>query len=681
MEAFELVLLLLAAVLLSSIIDQIVPRISSPLIQIGLGLLIALFSVSPVEIELDPNLFLVLFIAPLIFYETKELDKEGLIKNLGPIVSLAVGLVIASTLLVGFYIHWLIPTISLAAALALGGALAPTDAVAVASLSKETSIKPRQKSIIESESLLNDASGVVAFQFALAAIVTGSFSLADASISFVFTLVGGIVIGLAITYLVNFLVKKLRDLGLESTTFHVLIELFLPFIVYLVANAAGTSGIIAVVAAGLAVSITPRKLGPSISRLNIVSTSVWNVFAFALNGIVFVLLGYLLPQQMQTMWESGVTGNFVLVQEVLILSLVLYIIRFVWLYLMDTYEKWKEKRPLKTTKADLRSLLVGTLAGAKGAITLAVMMSLPLLVSTETGLEVFPNRDLLLFLASGVIIVTLLLATFIVPLLAPRKDSEIDSDDDINETIVEILHNVIEKLIADQTPENRIATQSVIKTYNDRISRIKEERDSEVEDNKELRIKALRWEQDFLLEMIENDELDYVEGYKLLNRLARTQNLITHRSDNSWVARNLMRHLLRYLKASIMHLKTLLPSEKVKEEQARELQQTQEAMEKAIKYVIKKLEEERESYQGAKENINAVIYEYQQFLTRVRNPRPSLSSLASGAQKANEITRLALNLELEEIQSMYEDERLSRAAAKRLRENVYLMQIDFEDSI
>ena len=677
MEAFELILLLLAAVLLSSIIDQIVPRVSSPLIQIGLGLLIALFAVSPIDIEIDPNLFLVLFIAPLIFYETKELNKEGLWKYRGSILSLAVGLVIASALLVGFYIHWLIPTVSLAAAFALGGALAPTDAVAVASLSKETSLEPRQKSIIESESLLNDASGVVAFQFALAAIVTGSFSFFDASISFVVNFAGGILIGLGITFLVNFAVRKIRDLGIESTTFHVLAELFLPFIAFMIANAAGTSAISAVVAAGLAVSITPRKLGPSISRLNIVSTSVWKVFAFALNGIVFVLLGALLPTQMQEMWESGATSNVLLVQEVLILSLVLYIIRFTWLYFMNVFERRKEHKR-KFTKNDMRMLLVDTLAGAKGAITLAVMMTLPYFLNTDTGLEVFPNRSQLLFLASGVIIVTLLLATFVVPLLAPKKNDDQDNEEEEHATIIEILHNVIEELTAQQTSDNRMITQSVIKTYSDRISRIKETHDSEVEQNKELRIKALRWEQNFILEMIDNNELDYMDGYQQLNRLARVQNLIRHRNDNTWVVRNFIRHFLRYIRSLIGHIKNLRPS---KDAEREHIETLHEAQERAMEYVIKNLEEERSNSEFSKQSINTLIYEYQQILNRIHNPRPSVSAIADKTQKTNELIRLALSLELEEIQSMYENERLTRSAAKRLRENVYLMQIDLEDSL
>ena len=208
LEALMLALLLLAAVLVSSVIDQLVPKISSPLIQILLGLGIALLASSQIKIELDDKLFLVLFIAPLLYDEAKNIDKASLWRNRKPVLSLAIGLVLATALVVGFAVHWLVPSISLFAAFALGAALGPTDAVAVASLSKETSISSRSKSILEGESLINDASGIVAFQFAIAAAVTGTFSLVDATADFLFSLFGGILMGIALGYLGNFLVDR-----------------------------------------------------------------------------------------------------------------------------------------------------------------------------------------------------------------------------------------------------------------------------------------------------------------------------------------------------------------------------------------------------------------------------------------------------------------------------------------
>ena len=210
MAMLVLALLLLAAVLVSSVIDQLVPKVSSPLIQIGLGLVIALFAPSQIRIGLDPDLFLVLFIAPLLYDEAKSVDKAALWRNRRPVLSLAIGLVVVTALVLGFAVHAVIPSITLASAFALGAALGPTDAVAVASLSKETNIPERQKSILEGESLINDASGIVSFQFALAAAVTGSFSLLDASVDFVVSFFGGILLGVVLGYVGNFLVRRVR---------------------------------------------------------------------------------------------------------------------------------------------------------------------------------------------------------------------------------------------------------------------------------------------------------------------------------------------------------------------------------------------------------------------------------------------------------------------------------------
>ena len=195
MEALTLGLLLLVAVLASSLIDQIIPRVSLPLIQIVIGLLIAVVAGGEVEVTLDPELFLVMFIAPLLYDEAKHADKQALWRERKPVLSLAIGLVVATTLVIGFLLNAFVPSIPLAAAFALGAALGPTDAVAVSSLSKQVDIPKRQASMLKGELLLNDASGIVSFQFAIAAVVTGSFSLVDAGVDFLVEFVGGLLLG------------------------------------------------------------------------------------------------------------------------------------------------------------------------------------------------------------------------------------------------------------------------------------------------------------------------------------------------------------------------------------------------------------------------------------------------------------------------------------------------------
>ncbi|MCL1797371.1 MAG: sodium:proton antiporter [Eggerthellaceae bacterium] len=677
MEAFELILLLLAAVLLSAVIDQLVPKISSPLIQIGLGLLIALFSVSPIEIHLDPELFIVLLIAPLLFYEAKKVNKTSLWKNKVPVLSLAIGLVFASALIIGFYVNWFIPSIPLAAALALGAGLGPTDAVAVASLSKAVNLSERQKAMLEGESLINDASGIVSFQFAIGAVITGSFVLFDASINFILSFFGGIAIGIILGIVINFISNKARAFGLDNTTFHVLLEVFMPFIIYLGAHAVGASGILAVVAAGLVIAISPKEVRPAVSRANIVSNSIWQVLTFALNGVVFVLLGAQLPTAMRTTWENSPITHNQLIVDILVIALMMLLARYLWILATEAVGIHKrEQRKLQTS--DFKDALVTTLAGPKGAFTLALMMTLPLTVTTAQGMMPFPQRSLLLFLASGVIILTLLLATFVVPALAPKKKAE-DPIEDENAITIDILRQVIESLTDQQTPETRIATQSVIRSYNARIKRLKNT--TELEEGttkKELRVQAFRWEEEFVQDLIEKEEVDSVVGYSLINRLIHAQNLIMHHSGSLWVARSLFQHPILMTRSALHLAKHVLTrTDSQHHEEARDLHK------RAVEHVICKLCKEMGNPATPTEDVSSLLQEYQRSLRRLRNVRPNVSvtSLTKAVANSNDIGRMGLNLELDLIQALHENERISHAMARKLRENVNLMQLDLDQSI
>ncbi|HIW75044.1 MULTISPECIES: cation:proton antiporter [Gordonibacter] len=685
MEALVLALLLLAAVLVSSVIDQLVPKISSPLIQIGLGLLIALLAPAQINITLDPELFLVLFIAPLLFDEAKNVDKGALWKNRWPVVSLAIGLVIVTALIIGVVVNKLEPSIELAAAIALGAALGPTDAVAVASLSRDTDIGARNKSILEGESLINDASGIVIFQFAIAAAAGTAFSLADAAADFAVSFFGGILVGLLLSWVGKAFVQRVRSWGLENTTFHVLFEVFTPFIVFLVADALGTSGILAVVAAGLVNIISPRAIGPSISRMNIVSSSVWRVLAFALNGVVFVLLGTQLPKAMQSTWDDVSIHNAVLIGYVLLITLIYVVVRFGWIFSMERIRARRRpaaERPSWHT--DVRSALVMTLGGPKGTITLAVVLTIPLYIATNEQMvgdvvASFPQRELIIFLACGVIVVTLLLATFVVPLLAPKKpatDEELRCDE--TQVNLEILRAVIEELAARQTAETRVATQTVIHSYNERIARIKDSNDLDDEPNTALRLRALAWEQAYVLDLIEKEEIYPIVGYQYLSRLSRVEDLLKHHAGR-WTIQNAYLRLRALVRAGwhrlLSDLPGVSPTERTQAIRALQLQ--------AAEYLVGKLQAMLTSPECDEpaEDVSALIMEYQRTITLMRNQNPSITALTRTADKTVDIVRQGLRLELEFIQTRYEEGDLCRSSAKRLRENVYLMQVDLEDNV
>ncbi len=674
MAALQLALILVATVLASAVLDQLIPRMSLPLIQIACGAVVALLAQERISITLNPELFLVLFIAPLLFHEATVADKTALWKNRGTMMSYAIGLVVAIVLVVGFAVHAIIPSIPLAAAFALGAALGPTDPIAVASISQRADIPKRQQTTLQGESLLNDASGIVSFQFAVAAVVTGTFSAVDAVREFFVEFFGALAIGIVMGYVLAKLAEKVRDTGLENTTFHVALEVMAPFAAYLLGEVVGVSGVILVVACGITISLVPRDFGPAMARLSIVSSSVWEVMTFALNGVVFVMLGTQLPQAFGDFWVDEGVGNFELAASILAITALMHGTRFVWTLASDAWAFRKGGESV-TMSERMRSAAVMTFAGSKGAITLAIMFSIPIIINDGSAYVGFPQRDLLIFLACGVILLSLLLATFVVPLLAPRAiDPEADHERD-NAAMADILRGVVEGLTARQTPENRRAYSQVIARYNDRIERLKERHDLEDESDLELRLKVLAWEQEYVLDLIEDDEVPPLEGYQYVSRVARIESMLKRGKNRTlafgrWVRRT--RTMIRKRWNKLLGRKRgegpQTPGRIMRGIQAR-----------SAVHVIELLKEEMPESDLQSEKISQLINEYERTVFMLKGPAPSITAITRNADLDLDATRMGLRLELEQIQLAYEEKRISRAAAQKMRENVYLMQVDVED--
>lgn len=453
LETFEFVLIVLTCVAASSVIDKFV-NVSIPVIQVVIGLLVALVLPSVQEVHLESELFMLLFIAPLLFNETRETNIRALLLNLNSILSLAIALVVISVLSVGYALHLMVPSIPLAAAFALASALGPTDAATVTALKSNIHLTHRQQTLLSGESLINDASGVVAFQFSVAAAVTGAFSLVDAAGSFTVLFVGGVAMGIVTGFAFSAINAMLGRLGYEDTVANVLYEVLTPFLVYLLAETFHVSGVLAVVAAGLVIALPRRQSNKALfARQKLVSDSTWKVISFLINGTIFVFLGMQLPLAVL----PGTNGGLNILQIlgiVVVITLFMHAVRFAWLYALETHklhkgghlctgkddasdsedsngEKTDEQskptctpKPISITSTELiKNVLVTTIAGAKGAVTLSIILTLPLM--TQSG-AAFPQRDLLITIAAGVILATLLLADNLLPVLL--KSPETDSD-------------------------------------------------------------------------------------------------------------------------------------------------------------------------------------------------------------------------------------------------------------
>ncbi|MBQ9015796.1 MAG: Na+/H+ antiporter [Firmicutes bacterium] len=473
MELFELVLLLLACVAASSVLDQMISRMSLPLLQIGVGFAAALILPALAEVHIDAELFLMLFIAPLLFRESQESTRVQLWNNKWSILSMAIALVIVSVLVAGFVLNRIIPTIPLAAAFACAAALGPTDAAAVAALGQTISLTKRQSVLLSGEALINDASGVVSFQFAIAAAVTGAFSAVSAIGSFSVLFFGGIAVGIVIGAILRLVMGWLRRRGYVNTIIHVMYEVLTPFILFLVAEEMHVSGILAVVAAGLVMQEKVIRLNsPERARQEMVSNSFWEVIVFLINGILFVMLGMQLPMVMSPDAMGGIAPGIVL-GAMFAVTATIILIRFLWLAALELIHRDPQtgQRGGAHPSRTIRRALVTTIAGPKGAVTLSIIMTIPLFVRQGSA---FPHRELIIFLTSGVILCTLLLADFLLPRLAPKAENA-DEERHLQQARVMTLEGTVEEMrrLLDEYPNSEFtpALRLALMRYRVRLMR------------------------------------------------------------------------------------------------------------------------------------------------------------------------------------------------------------------
>ena len=417
MQSIEIVLAMLLAVLASGYLQRMLPvSLPLPLVQIALGAVIS--GVFNEGIVLDPDIFFLLFLPPLLFLDGWRIPKDDLFRDRGVILPLAFGLVVFTVVGAGLLLHWMIPAMPLAVAFALAAIVSPTDPVAVASIAKRAPIPRRLLHILEGESLLNDASGLVCFRFAIAAAMTGSFSLAQAAATFAWVAAAGIAIGVGFTLLVSRAQSWLsRRFGEESGT-PILLSLLIPFGAYLLAEEAKASGILAAVAAGITMSYV-ELTGRTLATTRVQRTAVWDMLQFTLNGVVFVLLGEQLPGILraaaESVQEAGRANPWWLAVYALALSLGLALLRLAWVWVSMRVSVHVARRRGETrAHAHWRVVAAASLAGVRGAITLAGVMTLPLALPDGSG---FPARELAIFLATSVILLSLVLASIGLPRL------------------------------------------------------------------------------------------------------------------------------------------------------------------------------------------------------------------------------------------------------------------------
>ena len=417
MHLIETVLLLLLAVVVSGSIARIT-RIALPLVQIALGAAIVLITGSTVDLK--PDIFFLLFLPPLLFLDGWRIPKEDLFRDRAVILELALGLVLFTVLGLGFMIWWMIPEMPLPVAFALAAILSPTDPIAVQAIASRAPIPKRLMHILEGESLLNDATGLTCMRIAVIAATTGAFSIGSAIGTFAWLALVGVAVGVLITMGISYAKGFVSRRWGEDVGAQILVSLLIPFAAYLVAEELHASGILAAVAAGVTMSFTERSLfaGQSMAVTRIRRGVVWDTVQFVANGIIFVILGEQMPSIMSRAAEvvAGTSRPEVWWLAVYVFGIVaaLAALRFVWVWTSLKLTLFRRRHRGPPAKVGLRLTMVMSLAGVRGAITLAGILTLPFVLADGSPM---PSRSLAIFLAAGVIIVSLLVATFALPRL------------------------------------------------------------------------------------------------------------------------------------------------------------------------------------------------------------------------------------------------------------------------
>lgn len=347
--------------------------------------------------QFDPQFTLVLVLPPILYQAALLTSWREFKANMRPIGLLAIGLVIATTLAVGTTLKVIIPDIPWAAAFVLGAIVSPPDAVAATAILSRINMPRHVVTVLEGESLVNDASGLVIYKFAVAAVLTGVFSLWQASLEFVGVAAGGIVVGFVMGQLFVFVHRHLGDAFIE-----VLTTLVVPYVAYILAESLHVSGVLAVVAAG----IVRGRYSPEIvsAEMRIIARSVWNLLVFVLNSLVFILIGLQLSAIVARLTDYSVAqlffyGTFV--------SAVAIVVRFAWIYPATYLPLFIKTARGQSVPAPMEGeVFIMSWCGMRGIVSLAAALALPQLLHDGSP---FPERDLIIFLTFVVIAVTLVI--------------------------------------------------------------------------------------------------------------------------------------------------------------------------------------------------------------------------------------------------------------------------------
>ncbi|WP_338001029.1 Na+/H+ antiporter [Neobacillus terrae] len=658
MDILMTCLLLIVALLISNIVSHYIPLIPTALTQIGFGILIS-FLFRGFSLEIETEWFLLLFIAPLLYNDGRHFPREELWKMKAPIFGNAIVLVLLTALGGGWFIHLMIPKVPFSAAFALAAILSPTDPVAVNGIAKRVHIPEKILNLVRGESLINDASGLVAFNYAVAAVVTGYFSVHEAMVDFTYMFIVGALLGLFLGLFIAWIRFSLRREGIHDPAFHSLLQIMTPFIIFIIAeDLLHASGVIAVVVGGIVHTLIRERTETLIAEEHVLTENIWSVFTFILNGIVFILLGLNIPASMKATVESPNISNGIAIIYVVAIGTVILGIRLVWAYFFGHFQ-YRSSQFREEEKPNAVSVLLQTLTGVRGAVTMAGVLSIPYVV--DSGDE-FPERSLLLFLAAGVILFTLLAATILLPLLSRDKSFEGNELDtiDLSEAKRKLLLTGIDAIRHEMNDENEAAAFELIGDYRRLFHQINPGTRGAssiafMDNFIEVRHVGLKAERNYIMKAVDTNEMDIATFDSFEKALDFREEALSQTAHAG------MLYLIGRMKRGFYRLRRR--KQKYEEGQivSRRLADFQI---KSCQAAIEALNEFTLSY-NRPDIVKIVISDYERMIRSLKRPK---FTYHGNQEEHKELLRIkAMDRERAKIREMFETDEITRDQVKELR--------------
>jgi len=407
MEHYSIVISILALLIgLSAIADRI--KIPYPVLLVIAGMAIGFIPVFP-NIELMPEVVFLIFLPPMLYDSAFNISFRDFRTNINTITTLSISLVFTTVVGIAVIAHYCIPGMTWPLSFVLGAILSATDAVAAMSVTKGLNLSHKTLTILEGESLINDASALVAYRFAVAAVTGSAFVLWKAAFDFALLLVGGVVVGVIIGRILAFTLLKLR----HNTMVLLSLLLLMPFVTYLIAEEIEVSGVIAVVTLGLVISQHAKRSFPE--HIKRESKSIWDIIIFLLNGLVFILIGIQFPFVVKSIASDQIIPY---IGYALLIWFAALLVRIAHVFLqqrnlLQAFQKGKH-RITEDALLDFKSSVIISWSGMRGIVSLAVAIGLPAALADGTA---FPQRSAIIFISVVVVLLTLIGQGLTLPLL------------------------------------------------------------------------------------------------------------------------------------------------------------------------------------------------------------------------------------------------------------------------